>query len=91
MSQASDVEKDSTEAQTEKKSLRDGTVYHEFRTVLQPARMTKKMTQAQITTNNRKSVINNEHEPGKTIPNDTILTATDLEKKFRFTGAVSNS
>ena len=48
------------------------------------------MTQAQFTTN-RKSVINNEHELGKTIPNDTILTATDLEKKFRFTGAVSNS
>ena len=52
--------------------------------------MAKKMTQAQFTTNTRKSVINNEYEPGKTIPNDTILTVTDLEKKFRFTGAVSN-
>ena len=65
-------------------------MYHEFRTVLQPARMAKKITQAQFTTNIRKSVINNEYEPGKTILNDTILTATDLEKKFRFTRAVSN-
>ena len=68
----------STEAQTEEKNFRDDTVYHEFRTVLQPARMAKKMTQAQFTTNIRKSVINNEYEPGKTIPNDTTLTATDL-------------
>ena len=59
-------------------------------TVLQPARLAKKMTQPQFTTNIRKSVINNEYEPGKTIPNDTILTATDLDKKFRFTKAVSN-
>ena len=48
------------------------------------------MTQPQFTTNIRKSVINNEYEPGKTMPNDTILTATDLDKKFRFTKAVSN-
>ena len=48
------------------------------------------MTQVQFTTNIRKSVINNEYEPDKTIPNDTILTATDLEKKFQFTRAVSN-
>ena len=82
--------RDSTEAQTEEKNFRDDTVYHEIRTVLQPARMAKKMTQAQFTTNIKKSVINNEYEPGKTIPNDTILTATDLEKKFRFTRAVSN-
>ena len=39
LSQASDVEKDSTEAQTEEKNFRDDTVYHEFRTVLQQARM----------------------------------------------------
>ena len=82
--------RDSTEAQTEEKNFRDDIVYHEIRTVLQPARMAKKMTQAQFTTNIKKSVINNEYEPGKTIPNDTILTATDLEKKFRFTRAVSN-
>ena len=49
------------------------------------------MTQAQFTTNNRKSVINNEYESGKTITNDTIPTATDLEKKFQFPRSVSNS
>ena len=51
--------------------------------------MAKKMTQAQFTTNNRKGVINNEYEAGKTIPNDTILTATDSEKKFQFARTVS--
>ena len=71
--------------------FRHDTVYHESRTVLQQARMAKKMTQAQHTTNIRKSAINNEYESGKAIPNDTIVTATDLEKKFPFTRAVSIS
>ena len=49
--------------------------YHEFRTALQ---------QAQLTTIIKKTAISNEYEFGNAIPNDTIVTATDLGKKFPF-------
>ena len=66
------------------------TMYHEFRTILQQVRMVKKMTQAQLTTNIRKSAINSEYVSGNAILNDTIFTATDLAK-FPLTWAANIS
>ena len=48
---------------------------HEFRTAQQQV---KKMTQARA----KGSAIINEYESDKTIPNEAILTATDVEKSF---------
>ena len=64
-------------------TFRHDTVSHESRTVVHQARMTKNMTQTQLTTTMREQrAITNEYESGKATPNDTILTAADLEKFF---------
>merc|ERR1719183_1414225 len=55
-------------------AFRHETVSHDFKLALQQARLAKKMTQAALaTTINEKSMVINEYESGKAIPNGAII------------------